>query len=286
MQRNNPRKGGNDLNLESKVTPVAVKNGVTYITFPKLNSTGLVRCGFTTKLGGASSGCFSTMNMSFDRGDDRACVLENYRRFCSALELDMSELVFSRQTHTSNVKTVNRSHCGIGITRPPFEDIDGLITAERGVALVTQYADCTPLLFCDPVKKVIAASHSGWRGTVKQIGAATVRKMQEEFGSDPKDIIAAIGPCIGPCCYEVDLPVYEEFKKLPISLSGVLTPSSPEHFMLDLRLANKRILQNAGISEANIEISDICTCCNSDLMFSHRRSGARRGNLAAVISLI
>lgn len=273
------------MNFESKTTPTAVKNGVTFITFPKLNSTGIVHCGFSTRLGGVSSGYFSTMNMSFSRGDDRECVLENYRRLCSALEIDISQLVFSKQTHTKNVKVVNRSHCGTGLTRPSFEDIDGLITAEKGVALVTQYADCTPLLFCDPVKKVIAASHSGWRGTVQQIGAVTVSKMTSEFGCDPKDIIAAIGPCIGPCCYEVDMPVYNEFENLPISLDGVLVPSSPEHFMLDLRLANKRILQGSGVREENIEISDICTCCNSDFMFSHRSAGAKRGNLAAIISL-
>ena len=151
---------------------------------------------------------------------------------------------------------------------------------------MTQYADCTPLLFCDPVKKIIATSHSGWRGTVKEIGKKTVEKMVSNFGSNPNDIIACIGPCIGSCCYEVDTPVFNEFKKLPyLSLNEIFTEKGGGKYMLDLVEANKQILINAGINQNNMDISDICTCCNKNELHSHRATAGKRGNLAAIIEL-
>jgi YfiH family protein len=155
------------------------------------------------------------------------------------------------------------------------------------VALVTQYADCTPLLFCDPVKGVIATSHAGWRGTASLIGKVTVEKMTNEFGSDPKDIIAGIGPCIGQCCYEVDDPVYSEFSKIDfLEQDKIFTPKGNGKYMLDLVEANRQILVNSGILPQNIDASDICTCCNCEDLHSHRATGGKRGNLAAIIELI
>ena len=167
-----------------------------------------------------------------------------------------------------------------------FTDVDGLITNRPGVALVTQYADCTPLLFCDPVKRVIATSHSGWRGTVKQIGAVTVRKMIEEFGCRPENIIAGIGPCIGQCCYEVDDIVINAFREIPyIDIADIAIKKENGKYMLDLAAANRLILLHSGIAPENIDASDICTCCNSTELHSHRASRGRRGNLAAIIEL-
>ncbi len=263
------------------------KGDLLYITFPRLEGCGAVRHLFSTRVGGVSRGQYSTLNTSFSNGDDFALVEENYRRLCDAVKIDISHLVLSRQTHTNNVRIVTKSDCGIGYTRPSFCDVDGLITAERGVALVTQYADCTPLLFCDPVKRVCATSHAGWRGTVTQIGRVTVDKMVNEFGCKREDIIAAIGPCICENCYEVDTPVYEAFKNSGINLEGVFKAGKDkEHFMLNLVNANKNILLSAGVLEKNIDISDICTCCNSEYLHSHRATGGKRGNLAAIIELI
>ncbi len=270
--------------MNSKTVNINRKGELLYITFPKLEKCG-VRHAFSTRMGGVSEGQFRSMNLSFRNGDDFEKVEENYRRLCNAVGIDISHLVLSRQTHTNNVKVVNRSHCGTGYTKDSFQDIDGLITSESGVALVTQYADCTPLAFCDPIKRVIATSHAGWRGTASSIGAVTVKRMHDEFGCDPKDIVAAIGPCIGPCCYEVDTPVYEQFLKIGIPLDGVFTPTAPEHYKLDLRLANKRILLSCGIKEENIDIADICTCCNGEEMHSHRYTAGKRGNLALIIEL-
>lgn len=265
-----------------------VRNGdIVYITFPKLTETGVVRHAFSTRLGGVSKGRYATMNLSLTNGDDRENVLENYKRLCGEIGIDINHLVLSRQTHTNNVKSVTSADRGTGIFKDSFSDIDGLITNESGVALVTQYADCTPLLFCDPVKRVIASSHAGWRGTVKEIGRVTVEKMVNEYGCDTKDIIACIGPCIGKCCYEVDEPVYSEFLKLSyLKLDGIFTDKGNGKYMLSLVEANRQILVNAGIKQENMDLSDICTCCNSDTLHSHRATNGERGNLAVIIELI
>lgn len=262
-------------------------NDLVYITFPRLEACGAVLHTFSTRLGGVSKGQFATMNTSFSSGDSFENVEENYRRLCGAVGIDISNLVLSRQTHTNNVRVVTKADCGTGYTKPSFSDVDGLITNASGVALVTQYADCTPLLFCDPVKRVCATSHAGWRGTVSKIGAVTVNKMINEFGCNPDDIIAAIGPCICQDCYEVDTPVFDAFIKSSIDITDVFREGRDEnHFMLNLVAANKNILLSVGIREENIDISDICTCCNSDELHSHRATGGKRGNLAAIIELI
>ena len=162
---------------------------LVYITFPRLEACGAVRHIFSTRLGGVSEGQFATMNTSFSGGDDFDAVEENYRRLCGAVGINIENLVLSRQTHTNNVRAVTKADCGTGYIKSSFTDVDGLITNESGVALVTQYADCTPLLFCDPVKRVCATSHAGWRGTVSQIGKVTVEKMVNEFGCNPDDIM-------------------------------------------------------------------------------------------------
>ena len=273
--------------MQSQSLQINKKNDLVYIRFPKLAECECVRHIFSTRHGGVSTGHCATMNLSFTKDNNRENVLENFRRLCSATEIPFENLVLTNQTHTNNVLTVTEEHRGTGITKPSFCDVDGLVTDKSGVALVTQYADCTPLLFCDPVKKVIATSHAGWRGTVKQIGKVTVDKMVSEFGCNPKDIIAAIGPCIGQCCYEVDDPVYNEFIKLPfISPESVFIAKKNGRYMLNLTEANRQILINAGISSENIDCSDICTCCNHTDLHSHRATNGKRGTLAAIIELV
>ena len=238
-------------------------------------------------MGGVSNSIYGPMNLSFNRGDSRENVLENYKILCGAVGIDINKLVLTHQTHTANVRAVTEEDCGTGIFKEPFSDVDGLITDRPGVALVTQYADCTPLVFCDPVRHVAATSHAGWRGTVQEIGAATVKKMIDEFGCRAENIIAGIGPCIGKCCYEVDDPVINGFKKLGyINIPDIAEEKSGGKYMLDLVTANKLILIHAGIDPNNIDASDICTCCNSRELHSHRASPLKRGNLAAIIALI
>ncbi len=271
--------------MESKTVTVNKKDGLVFITFPKISETGLTNHAFSTRKGGVSEGCFSSMNMSFFRGDDESNVRKNYEVLCDAVGIKTENLVFTKQTHTANVKIVTEKDRGTGFWKPSFSDVDGLVTNCKNVALVTHFADCTPLLFLDPEKKVIASSHAGWRGTVKKIGKATVNVMVNEFNCNPSDIIAAIGPNIGVCCYEVDETVYKEFLNAGFDNEKIFKSKPNGKYMLDLRLANKTVLTSCGIKEENIDISDICTRCNNEEMFSHRAHGEKRGNLAAIIEL-
>ena len=189
------------------------KHGVTWLSFPALEETGLVSHAFSTRMGGVSKGPFATMNLSFTRGDDPEDVKENYRRMANALEVDLNRMVLTFQTHTTNVRVVTDEDFGKGVMRDrDYRDIDGLITNIPGVTLVTFFADCVPLYFVDTKKHVIGLSHSGWRGTVHRMGAETIRRMTEVFGTDPTDVVACIGPSICQDCYEVGPEVIEQFR--------------------------------------------------------------------------
>ena len=272
--------------MKSKNLSIIKKDSLIYITFPNLEKGGCIAA-FSTRMGGVSKGRYATMNLSFSNGDNLSNVKENYKILFGQLGLNPSKAVLSHQTHTDNIKIVTADDIGKGISKPrDYDDIDALITNCKGVGLVTQFADCVPLLFFDPVKKVVAAAHAGWRGTVKEIGKKTVDKMDEVFGSDPKDILAAIGPSICQDCYEVDYPVYEKFKNLEyIPTEKIFLEKENGKYMLDLWMANRLILENAGISPENITVTDLCTCCNSNYFHSHRATGGSRGNLAAIIAL-
>ena len=273
--------------LTSKTLNIIDKNGLVYIQFPKFQKIDFIRHTFSTRHGGVSTGDAASMNLSFNKDSCSENVIKNFEILCGAVGIDTANLVLSHQTHTNNVIVVDVSHKGTGITKPSFCDVDGMITGAKNVALVTQYADCTPLVFCDPIKKVIATSHAGWRGTVKLIGKVTVEKMVSEFGCDPKDIIAGIGPNIGKCCYEVDDPVINEFKKLEgLEFDKFIIPKEKGKYMLDLAEANRQILTLAGIKNENIDVSDICTCCNAKDLHSHRATGGKRGNLALIIQMV
>lgn len=261
---------------------------VPYLSFPLLEKTGLVAQGFSTKLGGVSQGKFATLNFTFTRGDNPDHVLENYKRMAAVLGVDEKRMVLSYQTHTTNVRLVTEEDAGKGIVKErDFKDVDGLITNVPGITLVTFYADCVPLYFLDPVHKAIGLSHSGWRGTVKRMGAVTIQKMKEAYNSKAEDLIACIGPSICKDCYEVGEEVALEFKE---AFAGndwnkILQEKDHGKFQLDLWKANEIILADAGIRPENIQTTDICTHCNSDYLFSHRTCGNERGNLAAFLGL-
>lgn len=264
-----------------------VKGELEYFVFESFEKTGLVNHCFSTRKGGVSEGCYSSMNLSF-REDKRENVVENYKRLCAAIGSDYRNTVFSDQIHSDEIYDAKPSDRGKGLIEPrELVGKDGLMTDSPGVVLVTFYADCTPLYFLDPVRRVIALSHSGWKGTVLGIGAATVRKMTRDYGCDKKNILAAIGPCIGGCCYQVDSPVTEKFLEKYDFASKHIRPDSSEdgRFLLDLQGMNKDILIEAGIPTENIETADLCTKCNSELLFSHRVMGSRRGSLAALMEL-
>lgn len=265
-----------------------MESAVPYLSFPMFRDTGLVTDGFSTRLGGVSEGCFSSLNLSFDRGDDRAAVEENFRRMGEALGVRCEDMVLSQQTHTTNIRIVTDEDRGKGITRErDYTDIDGLITNVPGICLVTTYADCVPLYFLDPVKKVIALSHSGWRGTVGKIGKKTVELMHDNFGSDPADILAAVGPSVCQDCYEVSADVTDRFKEVfDRSAWDELFYEKPDgKYQLDLWKANEKIFLEAGIRKDHIAVTNVCTHCNSGILYSHRAMGDKRGNLCAFLAL-
>lgn len=286
------------------------ENGVTYFTFPGLERTGAVRHLFSTREGGVSEGIYASMNLSYTRGDKKEAVDENYRRIAACLGSSVEDMVCSDQTHTDHVRLVTAADRGKGVARPKdYRDVDGLITQERGIVLCTFFADCVPLFFVDPVKKAIGLSHSGWRGTVQKIGRRTVEEMGKAFGTDPGDVHAAIGPSICQNCYEVSEDVIEEFRRAfpgseessgPRSgfrkrvevengagSSGPLWfQTKPGKYQLNLWEANRQVMLETGIPASQIEVTDLCTCCNPDLLFSHRASRGKRGNLGAFMKLV
>lgn len=258
-----------------------------YITFPALYKIPFIKHGFSTRLGGLSSGYLSSMNLDFTR-DDQITVLENFKIICHSMGLNYRDLVFSHQVHKTNIRLVSNKDKGKGILRPrDYSDMDGLITNIPGIPLVTFYADCVPLYFVDIEKKAIGLSHSGWRGTVARMGEKTINSMKDNFASDPKDIVAVIGPSICKDCYEVSEDVAYEFSKIftKAQCQDILEEKKDNKYQLDLWKANYHILIDAGVKLENIHISGVCTACNSDLLYSHRASGGKRGSLAAFLML-
>ena len=273
----------------SGTTELKEKNHVPYIQFKNLSATGIVKHGFSTRKGGVSTGIFSSMNLNFKRGDDPDAVLENYRRMAAALNMRVEDMVLSDQTHTTNVCVITEEDRGKGILKPQdYSDVDGMITNVPGIVLVTSYADCVPLYFVDPVRKAIGLSHSGWKGTVGHIGQKTVWKMHEVYGSEPKDIVAAIGPSICQSCYEVSDDVAEAFRAnfTAYEAADILLDKGNGKYQLDLWKANWYVLTDAGILPEHLSVTDLCTACHPELLWSHRKTNGQRGGLSAFLSLI
>ena len=277
--------------LITKIHPIKDMNGcnqeLPLLHYPLLEETGIVKHCFTTRLGGVSEGVCTSLNLSFSRGDDPAAVLENYRRVAETFGRTVDDFVCTDQTHTTTVLQVGKEECGYGVTKErPYTDVDGLITNEPGVILSTFYADCVPLYFVDPVNKAIGLSHSGWRGTVGRMGQKTLESMKEAFGTNPADVYAAIGPSICQECYEISEDVaehfYEEFKG---NGDEILINKGNGKYQLDLWKTNEIVMLEAGILPEHLAVTNVCTCCNEKVLFSHRASQGKRGNLAAFLML-
>ena len=251
-----------------------------------------LKCGFSTRKGGVSKGIFSSMNMSFTRGDEEADVRENIRLFSGSVGFKPENIVMPHQCHTTNVRIVGAGDRGCGVTGPGCsEEIDGQITDEEDVVLYCLGADCVPVFTVDVEKRVIAASHAGWKGTVENIAEVTVNRMISEFGCDPKNMKAVIGPSICMDCYEVSSDVASKFieaysgliaedelyKNVVHPASGDIKENPTEKFYLNLWEANRINLINAGLTPDSIEISGYCTRCHPDMLFSHRYHGDKRG---------
>lgn len=241
---------------------------------------GVKHC-FTTKKGGVSRGIYESMNLRFNSDDKPENVIRNFEIICGEIGVNPEELVLSNQIHEDKIVNVTRADCGNGIfSENKFESADGLITDDPHAALVTFYADCVPVFLYDKRKNVVATVHSGWKGTVKRIGAKAAEKFKTDYHSDTRDIIAAIGPSIGPCCFETGRDVAELFEK---EFGSEVVKYFGEKPHVNLQRAVEKQLREAGITQ--IDNSGICTYCESDLLFSHRKTRGKRGNLAAIVQL-
>lgn len=278
------------------------EGALPYFSFRALDETGLVVNAFTTKYGGVSTGHLTSLNLTYAKeGETPLHVTENYRRVAARLGLSVEKMVLSQQTHTTNVRLVTEADAGVGVTKPrDYTDVDGLICNIPGMTLVTFYADCVPLYLLDPVHHAIGLSHSGWRGTVSRMGAVTIRRMQEAFGTKPEDLICCIGPSICKNCFEVGGEVAQAFAEAfqkaqmqslifhPDQTPVLRTegmPSKDAKYYIDLWHANELVFQKAGVKPENIHTGSICTKCNPQLFWSHRVFGTKRGNQAAFLSL-
>lgn len=238
---------------------------------------------FSTRTGGVSGQAhLYSLNLGETRGDDPENVAENYDIFLGAIGLERRDLVIARQIASANVRAVTEDDRG-----RIFTDCDGFVTNRPGVVIGVKTADCTPILLADEVAGVIGAAHAGWRGAVNGIAKVCVEKMAE-LGASPENIMAAVGPAIRPCCYEVGADFCEKVREIAGDefCKRYVTPrDNDQKYSGDIVGMNIEYLKLAGLPDENISVSDRCTCHEPELFFSHRYSGGMRGAMCSVISL-
>ena len=244
--------------------------------------------GFSTRLGGVSQPPMDTLNLGANRGDDPAHVWENFRRFCAAVGTDPAGLVKNHQIHSAAVRPVGRDDRLSDPAAPGTFEADGLVTDQPGVCLTIFSGDCIPILLYDPVRRVVAAAHAGWRGTAAGIAARAVEAMSDRYGCDPGHILAAIGPGIGPCCFETHADVPDGLRAgLGERAEPFIRPlSTPGKYRVDLKRANARWREPAGVPAGQIALCSACTACDLENFWSHRVQGDARGSMAAMIQLV
>lgn len=233
---------------------------------------------FSTRLGGVSCPPYAKLNVGAHVGDDPAAVAENRRRLGAAIGLPQP-WASVRQVHGSTVLRVDE--------RPgeePLGNADALITDHPGLPLAIFTADCAAVYIYDPVRRAVGLAHAGWRGTAAGVAARTLAAMREAYGTYPGDCYAAVSPAIGSCCYEVDEAVVSQLRRFPW-LGRVVRETRPGHWRLDLWLANRLQLEDAGLLPGRIAVSGLCTACHTDEFYSHRAEAGRTGRQAALLVL-
>lgn len=268
-------------------------DGVQLLHMTALEALGGVRAVFTGRRGGVSARWDGGLNWSVSVGDLPEAVRENRRRSLAALGLTPGEAVMAGLVHGTRVVALPAGERLVDGPLPlgPADEVrvvpdtDGLITDRRGLALVVTAADCVPVFLYDPVRRIIGVAHAGWRGTAAGTAAATVRAMADRFGCDPADVCAAVGPSIGPCCYEVDDAVAGPVRRYYGDRAEALLRRADREgrYMLDLWTANRFDLESAGVR--HIYPAEVCTACQRDRLFSHRAEGGTAGRGAAIIAL-
>ena len=261
-------------------------NGLQYISFENIESTGFVNHAFSTSIGGVSKAQYTSLNLGLNTGDNPECVKENYRRMAEAVGFSCENIVRANQTHGVGVHVATAGDRGDGfLKQSSIENVDALITNQENVVLQTLNADCVPVFLVDPVTRCIGLAHAGWRGTLHEIAGETVKRMKAEFGANPANMVAAIGPSIGPYAFEVDNGLGEEFcekfSKYPVRRVQRGMDSS----LVDLWGLNHDTLVQAGLYPENIQIAAMCTYFEISMFYSHRRMKKLRGSMAAFIEI-
>lgn len=268
---------------------IEIQNGFPFVRFPAFQKAGGVVAGVASRKGGVSAAPFDSLNMSFSTGDDPDAVRENRRRFLSLLRIPAEDIISCHQVHGTNIVPVGAADKGRGALdrESAVPGCDGLVTNERHVPITMNFADCTPLLFYDPVEDVIGISHGGWRGTAGDIAGKTVALMGKLYGSRPEQILAGIGPAIGACSFEVGEDVIDAFRPLfgDEELRSLYTEKGNGKFLFNLPGANQKLLLRAGLLASHIDDCGLCTYCHDDLFFSYRKSGGKTGRPMAAMML-
>ncbi|WNR46452.1 peptidoglycan editing factor PgeF [Paenibacillus roseipurpureus] len=254
-----------------------------------------VTAGFSSRWGGVSRAPFHSLNCGLHVNDDPKDVVINRERIADVLGLPFDAFTYAEQVHGKDVAIVSLNEQGSGrvARETALQAKDGFITQEKGIVLCAQFADCVPLFFYDPVKRVVALAHAGWKGTVLNISMATISLMTHTFGSQPSDIYAVVGPSIGACCYEVDETVASRVKQVLDEMqssqeekAAILTDKGNSKYMLNLQVMNRKLIEQAGILSSHIEVTQLCTSCRNDLFFSHRKEEGSTGRMIAWIGLL
>lgn len=255
-----------------------------------------ITAGFTCRQGGTGSAPYDSLNCALHVGDEVEVVLKNRTRLAESLGFTLEDWTCGEQTHGSDIAVITDKDRGRGrLDRvSAFQSTDGMITNVPGVLLTSFYADCVPLYFYDPVNRAVGLAHAGWKGTVAEIAAVTIQALQKTYGSHPEHILAAIGPSIGDCCYEVDDYVMNHIRRLEAECGAfadggqvLYTPSTADNTksMLNLKEMNRRIMIKAGILPTHIECTTWCTSCNTDMFFSYRAEHGVTGRMTSWIGI-
>ncbi|HMM20383.1 MAG TPA: peptidoglycan editing factor PgeF [Selenomonadales bacterium] len=260
-------------------------NGVWYGTFDHFDRLG-VKHGISTRLGGFSKPPYASLNLGLKTGDEAEIVRLNRRLFCEAVGVDIARLVTAQQVHGERIHPVTGEDAGKGAENhaAAIADTDALISDVPGLSLMLFFADCVPVLIFDPVRRAIGVSHAGWKGTVSKIAQKTVLEMRGHYGCRPEDCLVAIGPSIGPCCYEVDETVINALQQNFPNWEELVLPRN-ERWLFDLWQANRVQLEDIGVRPGNIELAGVCTATNTSLFYSHRAEKGQTGRLGALIGL-
>ena len=256
------------------------QNGLVWLTSSLLNG---VTHGFSTREGGVSPAPWDSLNLRLDQGDGQAALLENFRRFCAVTNISAECSVLSCQVHETTVRICTSEDAGKGLFRERGYTADALITNDPDLPLFVFSADCGNLLLHDPVTGAVGAIHAGWRGCAAGIVEKTVHAMQAAYGTDPADLHVALGPCIGPCCFETDHDVADAMlAALGADAAACMKQHGPK-WHVDLAGLNRLWLLRAGVLPAHIDLSGLCTACHPEWFWSHRKMGDARGLQCAMI---